>query len=617
MKVVTFINEIYSKTEIEIEYKNKSENSIELIVEIPLRFDIIFNNFIAKIKDKIIKSKVIESNKAEEKYNDAIASGNTGIATTYDEKNKICSLKIGNLPQNETLELKLNFIQFVIIKNDFYSLNLIKEFPQINDFIENDFEGKIIIETESKISDIIQKNNDKKINYKPIFSNENKNCFFYYKKNSIDKIQFKTIDMEKPLLISQYNNKLNETNYILKYYINNNTNSNKDYPFLFIILIDQSGSMCGTKIKTVSKTLEKLIKLLPENSYYQLIGFGSNYVVYNKKPEIKSEKNLEKSYQIIKSLDGNLGETDLSGPLYYILKDSYTDYKDINLSKQIIVLTDGDINVGDDVIELIKLHNNEFRIHCIGIGNDVNKKLIIETTNAGNGKYYFISEDLIDSKVLEILKECSKEYIKDYKFILNNNAYELQPVNKTTYNKESLNYCFIKKGNEINDLNIEFNWKNLEDNFKKIIKINSENIIKLSEGDELSKLIIGLSLKYDIISDKNEQIKLSKLYQVLCQYTTLYAEIEGDKSIDNKMQTFVKKYSIANISNYRMKATIGREFRFINMNERFRHRALNLSAVGSNSGKYYMKKKEDNIYLWALIILIIVIIFYIVKRLYI
>ena len=98
MKVVTYINEIYSKTEIEIEYKNKSENSIELIVEIPLRFDIIFNNFISKIKDKIIKLKVIESNKAEEKYNDDIESGNIGKISSYDEKNKIYSLKIGNLP---------------------------------------------------------------------------------------------------------------------------------------------------------------------------------------------------------------------------------------------------------------------------------------------------------------------------------------------------------------------------------------------------------------------------------------------------------------------------------------------------------------------------------------
>ncbi len=50
MKIITSINEIYSKTEIEIEYKNKSGNSIEIIMEIPLRVDIIFNNFIAKIK---------------------------------------------------------------------------------------------------------------------------------------------------------------------------------------------------------------------------------------------------------------------------------------------------------------------------------------------------------------------------------------------------------------------------------------------------------------------------------------------------------------------------------------------------------------------------------------
>ena len=44
------------------------------------------------------------------------------------------------------------------------------------------------------------------------------------------------------------------------------------------------------------------------------------------------------------------------------------------------------------------------------------------------------------------------------------------------------------------------------------------------------------------------------------------------------------------------------------------------ATVGSVSGHYYMKenikKKGDNIYLWALIILIIVVIFYIGKRLY-
>ena len=618
MKVTTSINEIYSKTEVEINYKNTKETSIELIVEIPLRSEIIFDYFVAKIKDKIIKSKVIESNKAEEKYNDAIASGNTGIATIYDEKNKICSVKIGNLPEKETLELKLNFIQFVNIKNDYYSLNLIKDFPKIKDFISNEFEGKIIIETNSKIIELKQNNNDKEVNYNTIYSNENKKCQIEYKRDSIDKILFKTIEIEKPLLFSQYNSNLNETNYILQYYQNNNSiTSNKEYPCLFIILIDQSASMYGTKIKTVSKTLEKLIKLLPENSYYQLIGFGTFYKVYNGKPELKSEKNLENTIQIIKSLDSNLGGTDLSKPLYYILRDSYSDYKNINLSKQIIVLTDGDINVGDDIIDLIKLHNNEFRIHCIGIGNEINKYLITKTSNAGNGTYHFISEDLLDKKIFEILKECTKEYINDYKFILddNNKTYELQPVNKITYNKESLNFSFIQKGSENNNINVEFEWKNLDENLKKNIEFNSEKIIKLNEGSELSKLIIGFSLKYDLSEDKNEQIKLSKLYQVLSKYTTLFAEIEGDKSSDNQMQTFIKKHSVEKIRDYSfLVGNCSRErFRGINsLNSCAPYKSCNRSF----SSKYIENNNEKgfNIYFWAFLVLIILLIFYIAKR---
>ena len=92
MKINIYINQIYAKTEVEINYlnyQNLKNNPIEIIFEIPLRLEIVFDHFIAKIKDKIIKSKVIESNKAEEKYNDAISKGNTGIISTYnlEEKN--------------------------------------------------------------------------------------------------------------------------------------------------------------------------------------------------------------------------------------------------------------------------------------------------------------------------------------------------------------------------------------------------------------------------------------------------------------------------------------------------------------------------------------------------
>ena len=58
----------------------------------------------------------------------------------------------------------------------------------------------------------------------------------------------------------------------------------EDIPSLFIFLIDQSGSMSGTPINLVSKALLLFLQSLPKNSYFQLIGFGSNYEYYNKEP---------------------------------------------------------------------------------------------------------------------------------------------------------------------------------------------------------------------------------------------------------------------------------------------------------------------------------------------
>ena len=154
MKCITYINEIYSRTELELSYKNNKENPVEIIIEVPMRSEIIFNKLIIKLKDKIIETKVIESNKAEEKYNDAISSGNTGITSSYNTERKVCSLKIGNLPENETLTLNYSFIQFINIKDSFYCLNLIKDFPSINDFNTDISKGKIIIETNSEINNL-------------------------------------------------------------------------------------------------------------------------------------------------------------------------------------------------------------------------------------------------------------------------------------------------------------------------------------------------------------------------------------------------------------------------------------------------------------------------------
>ena len=586
-RLLIHINEIFATTEVIENYENNSNSPIELIIEIPIRTEIIFDHFIARIKDKVIRSKIIESEKGEEKYNDAIAKGNTGITSTYNIEEKLYILKIGNILPKENLELKIYFIQFITIKNSLYVLNLMKYFPKIKDNNFKDIKGKIIIETNSKITKLISIN-------EPQYSNENKKCIVEYNMND-DKILFTTEEMLKPILISQYNNKTNETNYILNYYNNNNDNNinSKRYPCLFIFLIDQSGSMEGPSIKNVSKALNNLLISLPNNSYYQLIGFGSNYKKYNVKPIINTNENINDSLIIINSLKAELGGTDISLPLKNILNESYLDYKNIFLSKHIILLTDGEINLGEDIIELINIHNNEFKLHSIGIGNNVNRKLIINSSLAGDGTYYFVDDSSnIENKVFEILNNCTKEYINKYYFTLIDKLYELQPVNYTTYNNESLNYCFIKEGNYKNDINIKFNWENFDNKFEKEFIFKSHDIIQLSEGEELSKLMIGFDLKYNNSYSQIKQIELSKKYEVLCKYTTLFAELENDNIIEKEMKTYIQKYSIPKYSR------VQERFRSISSHFRVqqRFRPLNSCSYG-----HEIKKNSFN---WNIIGLI-------------
>ena len=191
------------------------------------------------------------------------------------------------------------------------------------------------------------------------------------------------------------------------------------------------------------------------------------------------------------------------------------------------------------------MHNNEFRIHCIGIGEDANKDLIVKCSKAGKGKIHFINNSSnLKTQIFEILNDYTKEYINNYNFKINNKYYELKPINKITYDEESLNYFFIQKGNEENDINIKFNWENLNRKFNEDLTFKLNDIIILPKEEELSKLIIGLILKYNIINSIEKQMEFSKKFQVLSKYTTLYAEIEGDKPIENKMNTLIQKYSI-------------------------------------------------------------------------
>ena len=123
------VNEIFSTTEVTQYYTNILDKAIELKIIFPINKKLSLIKFVVSIEDKIIVSKVMPKEKAEEKYSDSIASGNVGFISRYEEDNKAYSVNIGNLKPKEQIKLKSIFIEMIDTNDLSYQFNIMENYP--------------------------------------------------------------------------------------------------------------------------------------------------------------------------------------------------------------------------------------------------------------------------------------------------------------------------------------------------------------------------------------------------------------------------------------------------------------------------------------------------------
>ena len=615
------INEIFATTELTQYFTNPLDNAIELSISFPIKEEINLTKFVVTIGEKIVISKVMAKEKAEEKYNDSVASGNTGFISRYDEEMSNYSVNIGNINPKQKIKLNTIFIQMIGSQDMSYEFNIMEKYPTFHykELNRDEARNKIIqanfkIETQSKITRLIAPFLDdeakKNSKYEVAFSNDFKKADIKYIKNPDDQknknivkegprpgipgkfvgqvnqptfyssfcILFRTEKMNTPILYYQYNPEFKENSYSINYvypskslknipipsqpdqdnkisyYSKYEDNMINETPGLFIFLIDQSGSMSGKSINLVKQALLLFIQSLPEGSYFQLIGFGTSFKKYNEEPVQYNQENVTKIISIINDLKANMGGTNISGPLDNVYKDD--KYSKINLSKNIFLLTDGQVHDREQCVNLITTNSNKFRIHALGIGKDFDKVLIERSGKLGKGSSSYVEDvEKINSAVIDTLNKCLRPYLTDIQFNFqsyqNNNSNSIikcNPVNNFTYQDEIMNYSFIldeKNKIDIDKLSQPINIEIIGKDPKNVIKenvsfANNQNIIKLPNGDEMSKMIVGKALKNnrELKDDEKKEVEFAKKYQILSKNTALFAEILNDS--ENKQTKLIK-----------------------------------------------------------------------------
>ena len=643
--ITSSINEVFATSEVVQNFTNKLDKSIELTISFPIKAEIQLTKFIVSIGNKTVISKVLPKEKAEEKYSDAISSGNTGILSTFDESYSNYTINVGNVLPLEKVKLTSVFNQMITSQDMSYEFAFMEEYPCFvyggKKVQSKKVKGKFVLNTKSKITRLISPFMDetakKSTSFNVTFNDNYTNAIIDFTKeieteeiNTPTKIKrllhgairggrrpllirpvqpinvinnntianvnnnnnimggfpglknrftvlnyfcflFRTEKMNTPMLYYQYDPETKETAYCLNYiyssknlknipvpekpdqdnnisyYTKYQENLINECPGLFIFLVDQSGSMRGDSINLVKKALSLFIQSLPPKSYFQLIGFGTNFHKYNESPIEYNKENVKNILSTINDLKANMGGTNISEPLKDIFENKNNAYEKIPLSKNIFLLTDGQVNNRESCVDLISVNSNRFRIHAMGIGKDFDKVLIERSGKLGKGSSSFVEDvNKINEVVIDTLNKCLRPYLVDLGFNFNNDSLKNpillnEPINNFTYQDEVISYSYILDSkNKFNiknlklPINVQITAKDPLNEVKEEINLSDENIIALNKGDNLLKIIIGQGLKHNkkLLESVDKEVEFAKKYQILSKNTALFGEILKDGSSD-------------------------------------------------------------------------------------
>jgi len=546
--IETEINEIFAKTKVTQKVYNNSNSPYELEFSIHKYFNILFSSFYAKVGNSLeARSKVIKTEKAEEKYTDSISSGNTWIYTTQHGINEI-KVHIGNFPPKEELTFTSEYIQFTKLSDNIYEYDLFNNVPILSGDKGIKFENERVevileIKTKNNIKNVYKKLSDKLIIKEEKFEKDNKRFLLKYKNETNlnelkgpNKLYFEINNISYPILFSQKSIKnKTEESFILNYQL---TEKEKLIPALFIILFEQNILISPSKMKSLSDVLILLLQSLPPGSYYQFIGFGSDYKVYDEQPKEYNQKNIEESIKILEKLEGYMTGNDLYKALNYIYNTN-ENYKKILLPKKIFLFSHSIVDNKDKILELIKQNNNEFSIYSFGHCNTIDSDFLKKVSIFSKGIYAFSQMYVQLRNAVSILLNqicvSSQRDLRLFSSLDKCNLIKNKEIAEKLLNQNEIyrfNYLIEEK---IDKEKFEFTAE-YEYNKEKYSKKYAINPTELPPGEELTKLLIYEYIKNNEDLTEEEKIKLALKYQILIEGTSLFAEVELKEKIKEKMK---------------------------------------------------------------------------------
>jgi uncharacterized protein YegL len=163
-------------------------------------------------------------------------------------------------------------------------------------------------------------------------------------------------------------------------------------PLNLALVIDHSGSMSGDRIENVKKALLAFVGKLRDTDVVSIVGYNQEASVLLAPTE---RTNVDQIHQVIETISAG-GSTNMHAGLVLGYQQALEHF-DSEKTNRVILLTDGIANTGvtdpeQFVADSLKFNEQGVDLATIGLGDDLNHRLLSQLANSGRGLFHFVGD---------------------------------------------------------------------------------------------------------------------------------------------------------------------------------------------------------------------------------
>ncbi len=171
-------------------------------------------------------------------------------------------------------------------------------------------------------------------------------------------------------------------------------------PREYVFVVDISGSMHGYPLNTAKVLLRNLIGHLRPTDTFNVMLFSGSSQMLNPAPVAATRANIERAITTIDQQRGG-GSTEIVPALKRIAALP----KASDVSRSVIVVTDGYVTVENEVFQLVRRNLGNSNVFAFGIGTSVNRHLIEGIARAGQGEPFVVTKPEMAAAQAERLRK--------------------------------------------------------------------------------------------------------------------------------------------------------------------------------------------------------------------